>query len=84
MSQDGRTCELNPGDLALYVTQRPYTLHYPEDQNTLIVHFPQSFLDISPAQIQHLTANPISRTHGHGPGPFRPYHVGVGSRLRFS
>lgn len=66
MSQDGRTCELNPGDLALYVTQRPYTLHYPEDQNTLIVHFPQSILDISPAQIQHLTANPISRTHGLG------------------
>ena len=66
MSQDGRTCELNPGDLALYVTQRPYTLHYPEDQNTLIVHFPQSFLNISPAQIQRLTANPISRSHGLG------------------
>ena len=66
MRQDGRTCELNPGDLALYVTQRPYTLHYPEEQNTLIVHFPQSFLDISPAQIQRLTANPISRSHGLG------------------
>ena len=66
MSQDGRTCELHPGDLALYVTQRPYTLRYPVDQNTLIVHFPQSFLDISPAQIQRLTANPISRSHGLG------------------
>lgn len=66
MSQDGRTCELHPGDLALYVTQRPYTLRYPEEQNTLIVHFPQSFLDISPAQIQRLTANPISRSHGLG------------------
>lgn len=66
MTQDGRTCELRPGDLALYVTQRPYTLRYPEDQNTLIVHFPQSYLDIAPSQIERLTATPISRNHGLG------------------
>lgn len=66
MAQDGRTCQLRPGDLALYVTQRPYTLTYPEAQHTLIVHFPQSFLNLSPAQVTRLTASPVSRAHGLG------------------
>lgn len=66
MAQDGRTCELHPGDLALYVTQRPYVLEYPVEQHTLIVHFPQSLLSLTPAQIQQLTASPVSRDHGLG------------------
>ncbi|MDO5032663.1 helix-turn-helix domain-containing protein [Corynebacterium sp.] len=66
MSQDGRTCELHPGDLALYVTQRPYTLYYPVEQHTLIVHFPQNFVNLSPAQIKQLTASPVSSSHGLG------------------
>ncbi|HBC7266419.1 TPA: helix-turn-helix domain-containing protein [Corynebacterium striatum] len=66
MTQDGRTCELHAGDLALYVTDRPYTLDYPVEQHTLVVHFPESFLHLSPAQIRQITASPISREHGLG------------------
>lgn len=66
MTQDGRTCTLHPGDLALYVTQRPYTLDYPGEQHTLVVHFPQSYLRLTPAQIARITATPISRADGLG------------------
>lgn len=66
MTQDGRTCTLHPGDLALYVTQRPYSLDYPSEQNTLIVHFPQHYLRLTPAQIAQITATPISRGDGLG------------------
>ncbi|MCQ9344848.1 helix-turn-helix domain-containing protein [Corynebacterium phoceense] len=66
MVQDGRMCELHPGDLALYVTQRPYTLDYPADQHTLVVHFPQSFLNLTPNEVKAITARPISRDHGLG------------------
>lgn len=66
MTQDGRTCTLNPGDLALYVTQRPYTLSYPAEQHSLVVHFPQSLANLSPKQIEQITAHPISRDQGMG------------------
>ena len=43
LRQDGRECQLNPGDLALYVTHRPYELQYLQDQHSLVVLFPQSY-----------------------------------------
>lgn len=66
ISQDGRECVLKPGDLALYVMDRSYELNYPEDQHTLVVQFPQSFIGLSPKQMEQITANPISRDHGLG------------------
>ncbi|APT93517.1 AraC family transcriptional regulator [Corynebacterium phocae] len=66
MTQDGRTCTLQPGDLALYVTQRPYTLTYPEPQRSLVMHFPEKYLNLSPRQLGNITASPISREHGLG------------------
>ncbi|WP_445227882.1 AraC-like ligand-binding domain-containing protein [Corynebacterium sp. H130] len=66
MTQDGRTCVLEPGDLALYVTQRPYSLAYDSPQRTLVVYLPLSFLSFTPAQISALTASPITRHSGLG------------------
>lgn len=66
MSQDGRTCVLEPGDLALYVTQRPYSLSYDGPQRTLVVYLPLSFLSFTPAQIAAVTASPITRHSGLG------------------
>lgn len=64
--QDGRTCVLAPGDLALYVTQRPYELSYPQDQHSLVVLFPQSFVHMSAEQISQVTATRVSRDDGLG------------------
>lgn len=66
MSQDGRTCLLMPGSLAIYVTERPYSLEYAQDQRSLVVYFPLSFLSFTPEQIQALTASPITRNMGLG------------------
>lgn len=66
LSQDGRSCVLEPGDLALYVTQRPYELSYPGTQHSLVVLFPQSFVHMSPEQIEQVTATRISREDGLG------------------
>lgn len=66
LTQDERTCELVPGDLALYVTQRPYELKYPTPQRSMVVIFPQSLLQMSADQIEVITAVPISRNSGLG------------------
>lgn len=64
--QDGRTCLLEPGDLALYVTQRPYELSYPGPQHSLVVLFPQNVVHMSPEQIGQVTATRVSRNEGLG------------------
>lgn len=66
MRQDGRECTLEPGDLALYVTQRPYELEYTHDQHSLVVHFPQSYLHLTPFQLEAITARTVSRDQGLG------------------
>lgn len=66
MRQDGRECQLNPGDLALYVTQRPYELKYSQEQHSLVVLFPQSYLHLTPFQLESITARTVSRTDGLG------------------
>ncbi|MBO1267674.1 helix-turn-helix domain-containing protein [Arthrobacter cavernae] len=54
--QDGRETVLRPGDLAIYDTQRPYTLTYDEDFRTLVLMFPQHLLGLSPQDVSELTA----------------------------
>lgn len=66
LEQDGRSCLLEPGDLALYVTQRPYSLTYEEDQASLVVIFPQSMIQMSADQVELITATRISRNSGLG------------------
>lgn len=64
--QDGRACELQPGDLALYVAHRPYTLQFLEDQRSLIIQFPQELLHLTHNQVIDVTAIPISSDVGLG------------------
>lgn len=66
LTQDGRTCTLTPGDLALYLTQRPYQLDYTEPQRSLVVLFPQNFVHLSPEYTGLITATPVSEAQGLG------------------
>ncbi|NWN88403.1 MAG: helix-turn-helix domain-containing protein [Micrococcaceae bacterium] len=66
LTQDNRECLLQPGDLALYVAHRPYTLHYEHDQRSLIIQFPQELLHLVQNQISQVTAVPISEDSGLG------------------
>lgn len=66
VQQDGRECVLQPGDLSFYVTQRPYRLHYPAAHHSLVVHFPQSFVHMSPDDVAEVTATRISGDSGLG------------------
>lgn len=66
MRQDGREATLQPGDLALYVTQRPYALEYPIEQHSLVMLFPLSYLHLTPYQLESITARTISRDEGLG------------------
>lgn len=66
VTQDGRECVLRPGDLSFYVSQRPYQLHYSDDQHSLVVHFPQSFVHLSPEDVAGVTATRITGDTGLG------------------
>ncbi|AGN17612.1 hypothetical protein A583_14883 [Corynebacterium glutamicum Z188] len=64
--QDGRSCTMHPGDLALYTGKRPYHLVFDEPQRSLVVYFPRSLLQLRDDQIDMITATPISREEGLG------------------
>lgn len=64
--QDGREALMHPGELVLYVTHRPYELSYDAPQRTLVVQFPQNYVNLSDAQLAEVTARPISRDVGLG------------------
>ena len=66
ITQDGRTCTLGPGDLALYVTKRPYQLDYIDNQRSLIVLFPQNFIHLGADYLGVITATPVSDSQGLG------------------
>ncbi|MGG5752811.1 helix-turn-helix domain-containing protein [Zafaria sp. Z1313] len=59
--QDGRETVLRPGDLAIYDTQRPYTLTFDDDFATLVLMFPQHLLALSPQDVAELTAVRMGR-----------------------
>lgn len=56
LSQDGREAHLQPGDLAIYDTSRPYLLTYPNDMSSLVLMVSPQSLGISEEQIRDLTA----------------------------
>lgn len=65
--QDGRETRLSPGDMAVYVTGRPYELEFPGEQECLVVHIPESHLQLaSSALLPDLTAVPIREGRGLG------------------
>ena len=54
--QDNREATLQPGDLAIYDTNRPYTLAFEEQARVLVVMFPHDFLTLPPDYVRQLSA----------------------------
>jgi AraC-like DNA-binding protein len=54
--QDGREALLSPGDVAIYDTQRPYTLNFDDSFQTLVLMFPQHLLGLAADDVAELTA----------------------------
>jgi AraC-like DNA-binding protein len=68
ISQDGREAELQPGDLTIYDTSRPYTLSFAADAafGTLVVMFPAAELGLSPDAVRRVTAVRVGGREGLG------------------
>jgi AraC-like DNA-binding protein len=54
--QDGRSAQLEPGDVAIYDTARPYTLEYDGPMRSLVMMFPHSMLGLSANLVHTVTA----------------------------
>lgn len=64
--QDDREAVLRPGDLAVYDTDRPYSLVFDDEFRTMVVMFPKHLLSLPPEMIGQLTAVRISGREGLG------------------
>ncbi|GAA3711613.1 helix-turn-helix domain-containing protein [Zhihengliuella alba] len=72
LAQDGRETVLRPGDLAIYDTQRPYTITYEEEFSAFVLMFPQHMLGLSAPDVAELTAVSMGQDQrlGGAIGPF--------------
>ncbi|WP_040167552.1 AraC-like ligand-binding domain-containing protein [Microbacterium gorillae] len=59
LCQDGRDVLLNPGDLAIYDTTRPYTLAFDDSFRSIIAMFPKSFVPLDETSVGRLTARTL-------------------------
>lgn len=64
--QDDREAVLQPGDLAVYDTNRPYSLVFGDDFRTMVVMFPKHLIALPPEMMAQLTAVRISGHDGLG------------------
>lgn len=64
--QDNRQAVLRPGDMAIYDTQRSFSLAFDDDSRSLVVMFPRDALDMPPGVVSQLTAVTISGRSGVG------------------
>lgn len=72
LMQDNREAVLRPGDMAIYDTDRPYSLVFDDDFRTLVVMVPQAAIDLPRDVIGQLTATRMSGDQGLAKmvGPF--------------
>jgi len=70
--QDDREAVLSPGDLAVYDTDRPYSLVFGEEFRTMVVMFPKHLIGLPAELVGQLTAVRISGQEGLG-GMVAPY-----------
>jgi len=61
--QDGREVVLAPGELAIYDTQRPYSLAFDREATTLVVMVPHAQFRLSREQVNQITAVRLDRHH---------------------
>ncbi len=54
--QDGREAVMRPGDIALYDTNRPYSLLFEDDMRMMVIMFPRTQLELPPESVSQLTA----------------------------
>ncbi|GAA1160616.1 helix-turn-helix domain-containing protein [Nesterenkonia sandarakina] len=66
LEQDGRRACLAPGDLAIYDTDRPYALSFPEPSRTMVMVIPREPVDLTADQIAQVTATCFSSDRGFG------------------
>jgi len=64
--QDDREAVLQPGDLAVYDTDRPYSLVFDDDFRTMVVMFPKHLISLPSDMVGQLTAVRISGQGGLG------------------
>ncbi len=64
--QDGRETLMQPGSLALYDTDRPYSLASDNAMRCLVVMFPTHMVDLPLDAVGQITATPLARSGGIG------------------
>lgn len=62
--QDNREAILQPGDLAIYDTHRPYTLVFDDDFRTMVLMCSQNLIEIPVEMVRQLTAVRMSGKEG--------------------
>ncbi|MFH8251898.1 helix-turn-helix domain-containing protein [Microbacterium sp. B2969] len=70
--QDGRETALGAGDMAIYDTDKPYSLLFDETMKMSVVMFPKVLLDIPAETVGRITATRLDGSGGVG-GLIRPY-----------
>ncbi|MFJ2542415.1 helix-turn-helix domain-containing protein [Microbacterium sp. NPDC087589] len=78
--QDDREAVLQAGDLAVYDTDRPYSLVFDDDFRTMVVMFPKHLISLPSDMIGQLTAVRISGQGGLG-GVVVPYLTQLAGNL---
>lgn len=78
--QDEREAVLQAGDLAVYDTDRPYSLVFDDDFRTMVVMFPKHLISLPSDMIGQLTAVRISGQGGLG-GMVVPYLTQLAGNL---
>ncbi|MEO7123401.1 MAG: helix-turn-helix domain-containing protein [Lacisediminihabitans sp.] len=78
--QDNREAVLQPGDLAIYDTHRPYSLVFDDDFRTMVVMFPQHLIELPVEMVGQLTAVRMSGKHGLA-GMIVPYLAQLAGNL---
>lgn len=64
--QDGREAILRPGDLAIYDTNRPYSLVFDAACRSMVIMFPKHLVDLPADAVGQLTAVRMSGAEGVG------------------
>lgn len=80
LEQSDRTAELHPGDLAVYDTQHPYTLSFPEPSRAMVMIFPQEMVELTAEEVAQVTAVRFPGERGLG-RLINPFFAELGSNL---
>ena len=80
LEQDGRSVGLGPGDLAIYDTDRPYTLTFPERSQAMVIMFPHELVDLPRDEVARVTATRFPREAGLG-RVINPFFVELGRNM---